>query len=190
MLFIFKRKAEFVTFFVLLVLPILWGDIYLLGYKNILISPYLFEFAIGLLIGSLYCNGDYYPKNNNFIAFVLYLLAFGVLYSNGPQVHKYLSVTLIVAATLCIKDSIFDNRFGKFLCKLGNISYSTYLVHIIILVLLIAAFGKKPELVWELIMIPLYIGGVYFCSTLSHQKLEVGDFNNYLKNYFYQLFKL
>jgi peptidoglycan/LPS O-acetylase OafA/YrhL len=190
MLFLFKRKAEFFTFFALLLLPILWGELYLLGFKNILISPYLFEFAIGLLIGNLYCNGDYYPKNNNVIALVFYLLAFSVLYTYGPKEQKYLSVTLIVIATLCIKDSIFNNRFGKFLCKLGNVSYSTYLVHVIILILLISVIGKNPNAVYELVMILLYISVVYLCSVLSHKKLEVGAFNSFLKNYFYQLFKL
>lgn len=190
MLIIFKRKAEFITFIILLLLPILWGDLYLFGYKYILISPYLFEFAIGLLIGSLYCNGDYYPKDNNFIAIALFILAFSVFYNNGPQDHKYLSVTLIVIATLCVKNSIFDNKLGRFLCLLGNISYSTYLVHVIILVLLISVFGKSPDLISEIVMIPLYIGGVFICSVISHKKLEVGTFNNHLKNYFYQLFKL
>ena len=190
MLFLFKKKAEFFTFFALIILPIFWGELYLLGFKNILVSPYLFEFAIGLLIGNFYCNVEYYPKNNNFIAMVFYVLAFSILYKYGPQEQKYISVTFIVIATLCIKNSIFNNWFGKFICELGNISYSTYLVHVIILILLINFIGKSPSLVYELIMIPLYISGVYLCSVLSHKNLEVGAFNNYLKNYFYQLFKL
>ena len=190
MLFIFKRKAEFITCIILFTLPIVWGDLWLFGYNYIFLSSYLFEFAIGLLIGCAYCHGGYYPKENNIIAIVLFLLALTILYINGPQSQKYLSVSLIVAATLCINNAIFDNKFGRFLCLLGSISYSTYLVHTIILVLLVNGFGDKPSAITEFIVIPLYIGMVYVCSVLSYKKLEIGSFNSYIKNYLYKLCKV
>ena len=120
----------------------------------------------------------------------MFLLALTILYINGPQSQKYLSVSLIVAATLCINNAIFDNKFGRFLCLLGSISYSTYLVHTIILVLLVNGFGDKPSAITEFIVIPLYIGMVYVCSVLSYKKLEIGSFNSYIKNYLYKLCKV
>jgi peptidoglycan/LPS O-acetylase OafA/YrhL len=163
------------------------GDLWVLGFKHIFISSYLFEFAIGLLIGFVFCHGDYYPKNNHYIALCLFLLAFTVFYFYGHKTYKYLSVGLVVAATLCLKDSLFNNPIGRFLCSLGHISYSTYLVHSIILIFLLAGFGKRPETALECFMIVVYLCTIYGFSLLSHRVLERGAFNSYLKDYLYRL---
>jgi exopolysaccharide production protein ExoZ len=185
MLAVFKNKAVIGTFILLLVLPVVWGDHWAFGFRTILTSSYLAEFAIGLLLGFVFCNGNYFPRNNNFAALAIFAIAISVMYIGGVTQNKYLIIGLIVTSVLCIRDAIFDNKLGRLLCYLGDISYSTYLVHAIILFVLVNYFGKSPSPIIELIVLVLYIFGVLISSTLSFKVLEVGSFNKSIKNILY-----
>jgi len=189
MLALFKNKAVIGTFILLLVLPVVWGDHWAFGFRTILTSSYLAEFAIGLFLGFAFCNVSYFPRNNNFAALVIFAIAILLMYIVGITQNKYLTIGLIVTSVLCIRDSIFDNKLGRLLCYLGDISYSTYLVHAIILFVLINYFGKSPSPFMELIVLVLYIFGVLISSTLSYKVLEVGRFNHNIKSYLYARLK-
>jgi exopolysaccharide production protein ExoZ len=186
MIALFKNKAAFATFIILIVLPFLWGESWALGFSLIFTSSYLFEFAIGLFIGFVFCNGNCFPKNNHVVAIILLLVAILLMYINGPSEYKFLSVSLIVISILCIKDSIFESKLGCFLCHLGNISYSTYLAHVVVISFLVNYIGKNPSPVQEVFTLIIYVFGVYLFSTLSYKKLEVGKLNIYLRNSLYR----
>jgi peptidoglycan/LPS O-acetylase OafA/YrhL len=104
-------------------------------------------------------------------------------YGQGETEYKFISVALIVAGTLCLNDSLFDYKLGRFLCYLGNISYSTYLVHTIMLYMLVNFFGKtpNPEPLKEVVILSIYLLGIFIFSGISYKFLETGKLNSQLK---------
>jgi exopolysaccharide production protein ExoZ len=184
MLAVLKNKAVLGTFVLLLGLPVFWSELNLgaWGFSSVLTSSYLYEFAIGLGLGFIYCKENSYIKNNNFLSLILICtgLFFMTIYGQGGSEYKYISVALVVAGTLCLKDSLFDNKLGQFLCYLGNISYSTYLVHTIILYMLVHYFGTTvtSEPLQESLILGIYLSAIFISSKFSYEILETGRLNN------------
>lgn len=110
-----------------------------LGVLNFIISPMLIEFVLGMIAFKV-SQYFYLIKNPKYISFILFSLFicfyfYGYRYDFGPVNFGIWALTLLIGALL-FESSMMENS-SKILHKLGDISYSLYLVHAIIMIVMI-----------------------------------------------------
>lgn len=175
--------------FTLVVLPIIKGGTPVLdarlsygwgSYLNLITSPMIWEFAAGVVIGIFYF-AKFEIKN---IQLVFFLRAFSVAITAwwilgnvawGNGLGKWGAPLVILVLVFSITEKTFPMRIPKVMIWLGNISFSLYLVHPIIL-------GPIFNILWETgfrasirdvsFVAPLLVLSVA-AAHISHKYLEV-----------------
>jgi exopolysaccharide production protein ExoZ len=151
-------------------------------------SPYIIEFALGLIIGILYTK-NVFAKVNKLSTLVIASSAIYLFWLGGGEQYKYIAISLLIAAFLCINQNAFRGKIAAISMRLGDISYSTYLAHAIVINLLLAIFGTMPNKFDELILLFTYIFLTYFLSELSYRYIENSSWNKKLKTRFFKRVK-
>lgn len=145
-------------------------------YSEVAGSAHLWEFLLGAAIAVAWRN----PKLSSFVTrctglaltgvAVLLLLSIGTL----PKFRGTVSVAGLVVVLALLLDRYISSEAAiiRWLVKLGDESYSTYLVHGIVLGVFINSTGKDISQVEEFAILLGYILGVHMLSALSYRYLE------------------
>lgn len=152
---------------------------YLYSYLNMITNPVILFFVVGVLIGLFY--GSRYNINSLIWArslvvgalLVFVLSYFGVI-KLAEGYYSNILVCGILLFALLLRNKVKPYRLPKFLVFLGDISYSLYLVHPIVIIFLPRIFRSlnadilltKPWYIF--IIIPVIIG----LSSLSYFLIE------------------
>ena len=179
-LLIYKKRAILISTIILCILPIVLGNFLLLGNSNNL----LFEFVLGIFIAHSYV----FISSTKYFDFILkpivsipISLTLIVIFAVGIKVLGYnfktqlLGASSIIAIFLIIENLIRDKVIFKKLVVLGDISYSTYLIHPIILGWFKILFVSNDSSVIKNLIILVFIYLVYFLSKLSYKHIEVNN---------------
>jgi len=147
-------------------------------YGAILSNSHLYEFIAGMIIAFLYLwlkRNRYEFSNRIWIGalggVVLFLLGAAV-YMSGH--FRPLSAAIFVVSALSFERyCIATNSFLSWL-QLGNMSYSTYLVHPLALIITVYFFGQSPPLLGMFFSLAAYIAITLTLSCLSYRWIETG----------------
>lgn len=171
----------------------LFDDSVLLGFVNVITSPMMFEFIVGMIIGEAFIKiqnaklNSERVKNISFIACMISLATcFIMFFSKVPYGHGVLGfgiLAIIITIPLLFAEKVNGIAKNKVLHFLGDISYSLYMCHAIILAGYMYLYTRLNVL--------LYINGislvVMLClasislAYLLHTLIEI-PFINYAKN--------
>ncbi len=141
--FLFGRFKFIVCCIVLMILPYVYDREWFYG--SILGTRKLYEFMFGIVIGTLYAKlpnvRQYLLKQPAFGAALL-PPAFALLYLDRDGM-RLLAAGLFVVAFLLLEDFLNTHctALVKVFVKMGEYSYSTYLVHMIVIGMVIGTFG-------------------------------------------------
>lgn len=164
----------FLVFSAVLLVAALWPASWPAG--RILGDYRMFEFATGMASGAIWLHFQGKIKYPNPVAAMLLCTAAAMLlFLTGPyyKIGRIMAATLIVLAALF--DQIFSSmQFSKWLQRLGDYSYSTYLVHPIVIMLLNKHLGNQFSRLQEWLVILIMTLLVYFISIISWKRVENG----------------
>lgn len=176
---------------ILVVAPCVWPSGWM--YSKILGSMRLFEFAIGIGIGWGYVRLNHLDNVAAIGRMVLALLLFSVslasLFGLEGQPGSILAAGALVAAALCapMKDT---GAFTASSLRLGELSYSTYLAHPLVLCLLFALFGNIFAPGVEPLVLVLISVAVYFASAISYRYVEKGAITDHFRRFVNRAFRI
>jgi len=161
---------------VLFLLGAILGRYRFLGKPN-----YLFlEFMLGIIIGHIVREyNNYIEKYKSMLTFICIAMIVGIFYFFKLNMY----IAGLILFTFIIQESLFT-KYGKVtavLSHLGDISYSTYLVHIIIIGWLYHIFGNDNSIAMEVLILSMICCIVYFISALSFKYIENASWINKLK---------
>lgn len=188
-----SRKYKFVlTIVLLMVLPVMWerGWFYgtILSFYKVLWSYQLREFALGLVLGYLYAEIALFRRNQ--FGFFLLLISLSLLVWFDDRHTRQLAAFSIVAAALCFDKAISNSWLCKPLVHLGNLSYSTYLAHVLVLGITLHYTGKDHGQLLGTATLSLATLLVYLVSLLSYRWIEAGSLMVHLKRLVYAAFQI
>jgi exopolysaccharide production protein ExoZ len=164
--FVFGKRYRFLACgLALMAAPVVWNREWFYG--SVLGTRKLYEFVLGILIGAVYVNvhriravlppmlssvGASLEKDIHLIGLSL-LAPAGVCFLLDRDGMRLLAAGLIVAAVLCLESVLFkaDNRLIRLLVRLGEMSYSTYLVHFSVIGAVIHHIGVPRDGVHEIL---------------------------------------
>lgn len=168
------RHRLFLVFCTVLFIPVLWPTNW--PAARVLGDYRMFEFASGMAAGAIWLHFKEKMKYRNILVAALMIISTGILlFMVGP----YYKIGRILAATFIVIASLFDQylvhlKIAKWLQKLGDYSYSTYLVHPIVIMLLHKHLGNQFSRPQEWLIIFGITILVYFVSILSWRWVENG----------------
>ena len=167
-------KTLSITLFVLLLLPISYKIIDFEFYRQIFGNIKLFEFALGIILFYIwrYHTEVFYNKFMIFFIITLFIPFYFVSSSSGLVIIFVASVIVYMALVLEKYLNVNWWIVGK-LVDWGEMSYSTYLVHPIILWLLHFMVSDLHSIYLVLPILLIYIVLTYFLSKLSHYYIEI-----------------
>lgn len=143
------------------------------GSASFYANPIIFEFLLGIAVGIVHHRG-YLQRLSPSFATALALGAAAFVTFNADQ-HSLLKVgtpcALIVASAIALEPQIRLVKFSRHLAILGGWSYSTYLVHVVI-VSAAAAVSVRFSLLPQL-TIPIAIAAIAAVSWASHTYIEI-----------------
>jgi len=176
-MFISKNKALIITSIILIALPILLKNYRPLGLTNKL----LYEFVFGIIIAygySLSFNSKYSKvllnkKNAIPLLFIIITSGYFAITHYGFKFHiKLLGAGLILILFLLIEDFVRDKKWLYPIVLLGDFSYSTYLIHPIILGWYVILYKTTQNILIQALTILLFIYTVYILSKKSFKYIE------------------
>jgi peptidoglycan/LPS O-acetylase OafA/YrhL len=187
--FIFGRRFRFFACAaILLAAPVLWDREWFYG--AVLGTRKLYEFVFGIMIGSVYLR---LPRIKDWLqarpAFGIALIppAIGLLYLDRDGM-RLLAAGLIVSAAI-ITEGLFQKwyLYTKSFVKLGEISYSTYLLHYIMIGIIIHFLGKPKNSVYEIVEWLVLTTSVFIVSYLGYKYVETNPWIDSMRKKFTQL---
>ncbi len=142
----------------------------------------LWEFLAGIIVYHIHIRRPEMPFQialvfGAFIGVVWYGLNYGDNFYTRAWVTTLLVYTVVCTEFLYQK----DNWLIRFLLRLGDYSYSTYLAHISILGWFLIAFGHRFNAFEEFLMIIGVFVVIYSVSWLTYKTIETGIFPRLLK---------
>lgn len=155
----------------LLLLPIFYKLVDIEVYKNVAGNLRLFEFAVGIIlyyIKDKYCS--FFESTSMIIFFFLSLL---IVWFNINNMFYILCAGFIVYLILRMNSLISNNKtniFINFFIYLGEISFSTYLVHAITLPIIYYGFIGEVN---NIFLFVIYILSTLFISIISYKTIEI-----------------
>lgn len=142
-------------------------------YFNLATSPLLLQFLLGVLLGNLY---EYVniKKKHTLLFFIISIIIFIIYYF---RLFSFIQSDLIICGLLVFSILLIDkNRFkvpnNKFLIYLGDISYSLYLIHPIIIYSLPIVFKYMDIYVNPKILFFLILILTFFSSMITYELIE------------------
>ncbi len=196
-LLLFPRRWLFASVTSLLILPVLWGKAW--PYSSIAHNTHLHEFALGMVIAAVYVSAR---QATSWVAaglgtlFLFLGIASYALDSSDyviravhdmPQLERWrnvvfhLSAAAIVCGALSLERFLCHLRALPLLKHLGDISYSTYLIHPICLSVIVHKTGVPGSLIQQIALISFYGTATLALSHLSYRYVETGPLMDRLK---------
>lgn len=170
-----QRRAMLLCFLLIFVLPIVYPSNNAMS--RVLSSSLLYEFLIGVAVAFLASRPPIAAWSRRFcrplsaLLLVTGLAAMAVI--SWGVAYKFLAAGLLVAAAVAIEPLINpESNRVKALVRLGDESYSTYLVHVIVLGIALQFFGKEPAGMQLLMAVALTSVLVLAVSRWSHAHVE------------------
>jgi len=152
-------------------------------YLDLITNPLLLLFLLGVFFGNILTLFDFSNRAIK-IGLTISVLFFGFYYFNS---FNFFQSDLIICGFLVFSIILLDNSKIKFsnpriLIYFGDISYSIYLVHIIIIVYLPQLFIKigLTQLINSKFIFPLILIFTLLCSSILYEFIEK-RFTKYLK---------
>lgn len=142
-------------------------------------SNYISEFGWGITIGLVYSK-NLLIKNNKVATFFFFAsIVFFTL--EGANGYKIQAITLLIISLLMYKEEIFKNTFFFYFKKIGDYSYSTYLIHAAISIPICShIFSIENYYKNDLALFSTYTILTLLLSYLSYKYIE-GSFVKFLK---------
>lgn len=196
MLLLFPRAWFVACTISMLALPLLWNRDW--PYASIVGSGLLYEFVFGMFVSSFYLKTRTFEKWKGLLAGIVFVLTgIGIYWANAHgwsmlnlanttflwrlgNMTPHLSAVAFVCAALAFEHHISRLRALRLLRHLGDMSYSTYLVHPICLLITVYLFGKPQSLFQELLVIGAYTTMTLTLSHLSYRWIETGPVMDFL----------
>jgi peptidoglycan/LPS O-acetylase OafA/YrhL len=173
-IFLNKKNAIYICSSVILIAPLLFiNESHTL--LSVIKSPLMWQFVFGVAVAWLYQRfniiKDFNPVFGIVSILISVVLLTGVL--GYGVVHKTIAATLILFGFILINDSInFNSIFVRFLMRLGDYSYSTYLCHILVIGLMLKLFGNDLSVITEVLVLIILSALIYFTSKVSYKLIE------------------
>jgi exopolysaccharide production protein ExoZ len=176
--FVFGRRRFLVCAGVLLLAPVLWHRDW--NYGAVLGTRKLYEFVLGIGLGWVYVSPPSLWRRLTaswrveapWVGLALLVFAGGLLYLDRDGA-RLLAAGAVVSAGLCLEPWLSrESRVVKAFVRLGEVSYSTYLWHYLVVSILIHYLGRPTSLVHEVVewlALVLVVNGV---SRLSYVWIE------------------
>ncbi len=142
-------------------------------FKMALIRAFL-EFSLGAIAGSLFIHHHAFLKKNRVATGLLALvLCIGVYYIDIPNYATVPFMCFLLVAFLSVDNSSVSKILSnKFLVYLGEISYSTYMVHYFVYDVFKAGWVQDPRQVDAAPLLASFMA-VLALSMLMHKTLEI-----------------
>jgi peptidoglycan/LPS O-acetylase OafA/YrhL len=182
----------------LLAVPVLWNKSW--PYGSIVGGNLLYEFALGMVLAQMYLKGRFTSRYVGASLLVLGILLCWTDFTHRPALNLdripllwrlglgnltlHASAAMLVGAALCF-EQVFRHRAFRAMRALGDISYSTYLVHPLALCVAVYLLGAPPQSrPGEYVALLLYTALTLGLSLLSYRWIEMGPATGLLKRTF------
>ena len=183
----------------MMALPLVWSAGW--PYASILSSGLLYEFIIGMSVAYLYQRTRTGMRSKaDLLGWTLLILgvcsywthsshhpivdlsSMPILWRFGNvNITLLASAALFLAAALAFESHVSRRVVSRLFLRLGDLSYSTYLVHPIALVIAFHFLGEPQSWYAESLDLGAYTAVTMILSYLSYRWIETGPAMNYLK---------
>ena len=187
----FGRLVFLACTFTLIALPLLWDKHWIFGI--LICQKLLYAFVFGIVLGYAYIRLKSIRPRLLYVLgvsmFVLgaILLSSGQIYVKPIQIggdeKRPLLAFLFIGSALCFESILLKIKVSAFdfLRYLGDISYSTYLLHTLVIGVFFHYIGSLDSAVEELLLLLISSLTIIAISHLSFQYIETGPFSKILK---------
>lgn len=166
------KRGLFLTAGLLFLCPLFWQEDWIGGY--LLSSTQLWEFSAGIALGWFHTRHFSKLANRTSWGAVLMLTALFILvFLRFPQ-KRLLCAGVVVLGALMVNHELMGTRAGRFITHLGDISYSTYLNHTVILGLGLLISSKYGSINQPALNLPVLVICIYLCSIWTYKHVETG----------------
>lgn len=185
--FVFGKFRFWACSITLIALPLVWDKHWAYGGSTKL----LYEFVFGMMLGYVYL------KLKNVRPYLLYVLGIALLSFTALWyqmdindveggmfgLKRSLLACLLISSALCFESALSKIRINAFrlLIYLGDISYSTYLVHPLVLGVFLHYIWRPSSAYGELFLLFITALTIMAISHLSYQHIETGPLFKILK---------
>lgn len=197
-IFVFKKKWMSACLIMLLIFPLVWpGDWPL---HSILTSPLLFEFFAGMVICYVYYEygararlhwlvplfvvvGAIILRSEMltvWIAYIPFLWRFYYVFSTMIMT-TLLPAAMLVVAAIMVERYLAHGWLVAGMKYLGDISYSTYLAHVLVLGAIQYYLVISKQRVPDYILLPVAVVLIAMLAHYGYKLIEVGPLAKYLK---------
>lgn len=167
-IFLSRNKALVICFITILILPPIFPKV--APYSEILGSKYMHEFLIGFIVAYIVSRGYLDKLSNRTEILTLLFLVVGILI----QVQsKKMACFFILLSFISLESFINkENSIVKFMIKLGDYSYSTYLLHIFVLGVFLHFVGVNENFIIAAITLVCISISILLLSKYSYLLIE------------------
>ncbi|KJD34624.1 hypothetical protein PK35_02260 [Tamlana nanhaiensis] len=190
-LMIYQKGALIISSLFLLIL-LLFGKNNIFGSSNLLLLEFVSGIALAYLFIRIKVTNFFLVLSKSFYSVSVLVLTIIftslLIYKLGYLITKMICAVLIVFSFL-LNEELFRKKLNKSSLGvvLGDISYSTYLIHTIILGWFIIPFGSAQNVILKAMIVLAVLFLTYFLSKLSFSKIEIskniGSFRSKIKEY-------
>jgi len=184
-IYVFGRWKFAATIFFLTVTPFLWDKSW--PYSSVLSSPRLVEFSAGVVVGYFYVTGKFFPKRSNTVGLTLFAVSLVLLFTPIGKASRFLSACCLVTSALCLGQRGVENRIYKVIGHLGDISYSVYLSHVLVLGVMRHYFGNQFGFMGGIWLLCISTAVVYLTSYGTYKLVETGPLFNRIRSVIFRV---
>ena len=182
MMLVLKRYYFAVVAMLFVALPLVWQEGWVLA--PLLDNSRLSEFSIGILFGMLYCRRNFFEKLKGILIGTVFLgLLFWVYKNNSVYMLQFYASLLVFCALFLEKNLNTPYETYKPLVLLGDMSYSTYLSHVLIIVIFRNYIVEPPTRTGEVFIIAALTLCIGIVSFISYKYIEKGWFFKVVKQH-------
>jgi exopolysaccharide production protein ExoZ len=158
----------------LMLTPYVWQQDWVYG--DILANRLLKEFVFGLFIGYAYLGWPRvrdWIQNYPAISLLFIVASIAILYMDLRGARAFGASGLLLAG-LCLERVVARDQtwISRLFAHIGDVSYSTYLFHPIIIPIVFGYYGLPGHIAGELVLLCICIAFVYGASLLSYAFVE------------------
>lgn len=177
---LFKRCPFAVTAIILVLMPIIWSKDWFLA--SICTSSKLNEFSLGILLGYLYSKAQQ-PVGRKFLsmaAIASLLLFIALNWASQDHINTY--ALLLVMVSLWLERLVnWQHWFCNSLLTLGDMSYSIYLAHTVVIFGVNNFMPQRFTTAVEVVFLLSLTLGIYLISLFSYHFIERSKLLHHLR---------